>query len=110
MKNFAAILLAVSLTLLMGFLDVARAIDVDWVFAKKFGKPLAYFTIGGVTQEQVLKVGDFTTPRPPKFEIARTRFWEVAEKLTLEGWEMIGVAGLMDSQDQQYIFRRPLTK
>ena len=110
MKNFAVILLVVLVAVVMGFLDVARAIDVDWVLAKKLNNNLGFFIIKGVTQEEVLKVGDFTTPRPPKFEIARTHWWEVAEKLTLEGWELIGVAGSHDSQGQQYIFRRPLTK
>jgi hypothetical protein len=58
MKNFAAFLLVVLVAVAMGFIDLARAIDVDWVLAKKTNRTLNSLLMGDVTQEQLLKVGD----------------------------------------------------
>ncbi len=114
MKNLAAILLAASLTFVMGCLNVARAIDADEEIAKKVGKKYGFL----VDAADILSIGTITTPSMPKFEIAKTAIWQVAEKLASEGWELMGAVSFTTKSygsttsivNLEYIFRRPLKK
>ncbi len=114
MKKFATILLVAVVAVLMGFLDVARGIDADELIAKKVGKEYGL----EIEAKNILRIGTLTSPSVPNFEIAKTDYWAVAEKLASEGWELMGAVSYTErlfgslpaTIHVQYIFRRLLKK